>query len=261
MSGGHVHYVIVEGGRHQVWSRHRGCRSLFDDLLAGPDGAVAFVREQEGGTPDFWMNALWWNGLVLIDLPRRRLMVYNDRMDWSIPELRAWLRLMRRRWNRWEVTWAPRGLFEAMEYLGLPYATVPDLDRPAAPLRRQWAMPPTEDDDLGFVARCLIATRGERLSFGGMWTCGLDEPLLAGPEALLAEQEEALPFAALDAVPWNGAYVDAPARRLDWWAIDCPLDLRELERRWAGWTLTDHGDAYEKVAALIGPELVIDVVP
>ncbi|GAA1784486.1 hypothetical protein GCM10009735_14460 [Actinomadura chokoriensis] len=31
--------------------------------------------------------------------------------------------------------------------------------------------------------------------------------------------------------------------------------------RWRGWTLTDHGDAYEEVAALIGPELRIEPPP
>ena len=29
--------------------------------------------------------------------------------------------------------------------------------------------------------------------------------------------------------------------------------------RWPGWELTDHGDAFEEVAALVGPELLLDV--
>jgi hypothetical protein len=256
MSGGTMHYVLVEGDRHRVWRRCRGARSLFGDLLWGPDRTVAFIQEQEGGAPDSWPESIRCEGVVLVDVRRRRMLVYTDRMDWTIPELRKWLKVLRARWKRWEVAWAPRGGYEVMDYLGLPYGTA------AAPwpLRRQWAQAPAEADDLSIVASNLIAVRNGRLSFCGSWCCGLEEPLLAGPGALMAEQDEAVPFAVLEAVPWNGAYVDAEHRRLHWWAVDCRLGLGDLERAWPGWTLRDHGDAYEEVAALIGPELLIDVM-
>jgi hypothetical protein len=266
MSGGHAHYVIVDDAGHRVWSRNRGARTLYHDVLTGPDHMIAFVHDQEGGHHDFWMNAVWWQGVALLDLPERHLLVHTvehipgrDRRT-SLLEVRAWLRLVVSAWPGWRVTWASRGLHEIMDHLGLPYDTVlylgESLDLPPA-----WALALTEDDDLSIVAEAVIAVRGDdgRLSFGGVWSTGLDVPLLAGPERLLSPQDEAWPFAALDAVPWSGAYVDAPNRTLDWWSLDCSLDPRELAARWAGWRLTSHEDRFEDVARLVGPELVLDV--
>ncbi|MFI6710074.1 hypothetical protein ACIBF7_26800 [Nonomuraea sp. NPDC050478] len=264
MSGGHAHYVIVDGSGHRVWSRDRAAETLYHDLLRGPDRVIAFIREQRGGHRDHWMNSIWWQGVALLDLPARRLLVHTD--QWipgpdrhtSVLEVRAWLRLVAALWPGWTVTWAARGLHQVMDYLALPYDTVLYLDETPAP-RARWAQAPAEDD-LSAVADVLIAARdGERLSFGGWWAAGLAEPLLAGPGVLLTPQEEAVPFAALENVPWNGLYVDAPGRRLDWWSLDCSLDPRDLPARWPGWELTDHGDAFEEVAALIGPELLLDV--
>ncbi|MFI7106182.1 hypothetical protein ACIBK9_07755 [Nonomuraea sp. NPDC050227] len=39
-------------------------------------------------------------------------------------------------------------------------------------------------------------------------------------------RERATPFAALEAVPWNGVHLDAAARTLDWWSLDCSLPRR-----------------------------------
>ncbi|MFF4237951.1 hypothetical protein ACFYYL_18915 [Actinomadura geliboluensis] len=67
--GGHAHYVIVDRDGHRVWSRHRGTYTLWHDLLRGPDGTIAFIEGQEGGTADFWMNSVWWNAVLLDDPP------------------------------------------------------------------------------------------------------------------------------------------------------------------------------------------------
>ncbi|HLU75913.1 MAG TPA: hypothetical protein VKZ82_27300 [Nonomuraea sp.] len=265
MGGGHAHYVVVDGAGHRVWSRHRAAEDLYGDLLRGPDAMMAFIREQKGGHRDFWMNALLWHGVALLDLRRRLLLVQTyqwipGREVTSVLEIRAWLRLVRAAWPGWTVTWVPRGLHQVMEYLGLPYETVLDMNARQAP-RADWALAPVQEDDLSVSADVVIAVRDVegRLSFGGWWCGGLDEPLMAGPEVLLIPQDEAVPFAVLESVSWSGLYVDAPRRRLDWWSLDWPLDPRELPVRWPGWELTDHGDAFEEVAALVGPELLLDV--
>lgn len=266
MGGGHAHYVIVDSAGHRVWSRHRGALTLYHDLLKGPERMIAFVHDQEGGHRDFWMNSIWWQGVTLLDLRERRLLVHTDQhipgrhRRTSVLEIRAWLRLVAARWPGWQVTWASRGLHHIMDYLDMPYDTVLYLDEPLD-LPARWAQAPTEDDDLSLVAQAVIAIRDfdERLSFCGWWATGLDTPLLAGPEKLLSPQSETVPFAALDAIPWSGVYLDAPNRTLDWWALDCSLDLRELAARWSGWRLTDHGDRFEEVATLVGPELLLDV--
>lgn len=260
MSGGHAHYVIIDRAGHRVWSRDRGARTLQTDVLAGPERTIAFVRAQDGGSPDFWMNSVWWRAVLLLDLRHRRMLVQivDDVCAPSVPEVRAWLRTVRGVWPGWDVRWAPRGLHEVMDYLGLPYDTVRYLDDPPPPLAGQWASPPNGDDPTE-IPETLIAVRdGQgRLSLASTWVLTPDAALLAGPEALLVPQERATDMAVLEGVPWNGLHVDAPARRADWWATDLPLDLRRLPALWPGWTLTDHGDAYEEVTALIGPALLI----
>lgn len=267
MSGGHAHYVIAEGGAHRVWCRGRGAHTLHHDVLWGPERTIAFIRDQDGGTPDFWMNSVWWQAVALIDLDRRRLLVHTDQCingpdrATSVPEIRAWLRLVAALWPRWHVTWAAQSLHEVMEHLGLPYDTVRYLDDPPFPLRDQWAGPPVDDEDGPAEAVLAIRDAAGGLTFGGWSATTLADPLRAGPGALLTPQDEAAPFAAMDTVPWSGAYVDAPARRLDYWSADCPLAPAHLDAPWRGWTVTDHGDAYEEVAALIGPEILIDTGP
>ncbi|XVQ14397.1 hypothetical protein ACQP1W_18205 [Spirillospora sp. CA-255316] len=265
MGGGHAHYVIVDGREHRVWSRRHGAHTLFHDVMWGPERTIDFIQGQFGGTSDSWMNSVWWEGVALLHVRRRRMLVHTwedvpgPRRDTSVLEIRAWLRITRALWPRWEVSWAARELFEVMDHLGLPYDTVLYLDEPPPPLRTQWAQPPTEDDDLSCVALTLVAVRDAsgRLSFSGLWGAAMEGPLLAGPDVMLLPQEESIPFAVLEAVPRNGAYIDATARRLHWWSLDCPHDPRAAARTWAGWTLVDHGDAFEEVVDVIGPELLL----
>jgi hypothetical protein len=261
MSGGHAHYVIADRDGHRVWSRIRGAYTLWHDVLRGPDATIGFIRDQKGGTADFWMNSVWWNAVLLLDLPRRTMLVHvmDDVRDPSIPEIRVWLRVVRALWPGWEVTWATRSLHAVMEYLGLPYGTVTYLDDPPFPQRPQWGGAPVEDEDLSVVAETLVAVRTESgVGFAGDWGQRMSDVLLAGPDVLLVPQREATASAAMEAVPNNGLLVDAPNRRADWWASDLPIGADALPGPWQGWTLTDHGDAYEEVAALIGPELLIE---
>ncbi|MFC5754736.1 hypothetical protein [Actinomadura rugatobispora] len=265
MGGGHAHYVIVDGKELGVWWRRRGAHTLFHDVMWGPDRTIDFIRSQSGGTSASWMNSVWWEGVALLDLRRRRMLVHSGQdvagpqRDTSVLEIRAWLRVAHALWPRWTVTWAARELFEVMDYLGLPYDTVLYLDEPPRPQRVQWALPPAEDDDLSCVALTLVAVRDAsgRLSFSGLWCDGMEGPLLAGPEIMLVPQEESVPFAALESVPRNGVYIDATTRRLDWWSLDAPHDPRTAARTWTGWTLIDHGDAFEEVIDLIGPEILL----
>ncbi|MGI5162821.1 hypothetical protein ACQEU3_00480 [Spirillospora sp. CA-253888] len=114
MGGGHAHYVIMDGDGHRVWSRRRGAYDIFRDLTLGPERMVSFIRAQDGGTPDDWMNSVWWEGAVLLDLRRRLLLVHTNQempglpCDTSIPHIRAWLGLVGSRWPGWRVTWAAR---------------------------------------------------------------------------------------------------------------------------------------------------------
>ncbi|MFC9975465.1 hypothetical protein ACFVH6_31700 [Spirillospora sp. NPDC127200] len=268
MSGGHAHYVIVDRDGHRVWYRHRGACDLFRDLLLGPERMASLIRAQDGGSPDDWMNSVWWQGVALLDLRRRLLLVHTDQEmsgldgDTSVPQIRAWLGLVGSRWPGWRVAWAARGLFEVMDYLGLPYDTVRYLDDPPPPVRGQWAYEVADEDDPTVVAHALVAVRDAsgRLSFAGWWGDHLGPLLLAGPEPLLVPQDRASEFAVLEGVPYSGLLLDARERRADWWSVDCPHDSRLPPARWPGWTLTDHGDAYEEVAALIGPEVLIDAL-
>ncbi|MFI6582649.1 hypothetical protein [Embleya sp. NPDC050493] len=267
MGGGHAHHVIVDRGGHRVWSQERGAWRLYADLLRGPVEFPRFVRTLPGGTPDFWMNSVRWQGVVLVDLPRRRLFVHstaeiapNFGAPCDLPEIRAWLGMLRQAWSGWEVAWIARGLYEVMDRLGLPYPTVAYLDDPPRGLARQWALAPTEDDDPGRVGRvlCAVRSRDGALSFAGSWARDMADHLCAGPDAHLRSQHDVADFTVLESVPWSGLHLDAPNRRLDWWSLDTPLDPARLPQAWEGWTLTDHGDAYEDVVRLIGPELLID---
>ncbi|MEU8122114.1 hypothetical protein AB0C21_25695 [Spirillospora sp. NPDC049024] len=262
MTGGHAHYVIVDRTGHRVWSRHRGAYTLWHDVLAGPERTVEFVRAQDGGTPDFWMNSVWWNGVLMLDLRHRRMLVhiFDDLRDPDVVALRAWLGIVRALWPGWDVTWATRSLHEVMEYLGLPYDTVLYLDDPPHPPGEQWGWPPEDDEEPSTRPETLIAVRDATgaLALNGDWALRLSDYLLAGPDVLLLPQEAATRSAALGAVPNSGLYLDAVKRRADWWSTDLPLDPRRLPALWQGWTLTDHGDAYEDVAALVGPNLLLE---
>ncbi|MGI5325959.1 hypothetical protein [Actinomadura nitritigenes] len=125
-----------------------------------PDRTIAFVRAQDRGSLDFWMNSVWWRAVLLLDLRHRRMLVQiaDDVCAPSVPEIRAWLRTVRGVWPGWDVRWAPRGLHEVMDYLGLPYDTVRYLDDPPPPLAGQWASPPNGDDPTE-MPETLIAVR------------------------------------------------------------------------------------------------------
>ncbi|RFU40844.1 hypothetical protein DZF91_15035 [Actinomadura logoneensis] len=94
--------------------------------------------------------------------------------------------------------------------------------------------------------------------FAGRWSPGLEQVLLAGPGVVLAERHRGQQSAVLEAIPWSGICMDVPRRRLDWWSLECAIEVEAVNARWPGWTLTDHGDRFEDVTPLAGPELLID---
>ncbi|MCP2342219.1 hypothetical protein [Actinomadura rupiterrae] len=250
--------MTVQEDGYRVVGRRRGTRSLFWELLAGPEGFDA--EGEECG----WVNAIWWNGVVLLD-ERHRLLLVHLADDPPFPrgdllEVRAWLEAVAARWPRWRVEWAARGLRQVLDYLRLPYDAVPDLEDVSQPVRAGWADSPTEDDDFGRVAPVLVAV-GEGDTgdwFAGYWAPGLEQILLAGPDVVVGERHQGQRSAVLEAVPWSGVYVDVPGQRLDWWSLQCGTEAPAVAARWPGWTLTDHGDRFEDVADLIGSELCID---
>ncbi len=113
--GSRASYVIVQDGRPEAYFARWGGQTVDQALVAGPQGAVEFIRLCEAA--DDIMDNIWAEGGIAIDLDRKVLRFFSWMMKPS--HLRRVLRpAIQAIWAGLDVAWAEHGIVDIASHFG-----------------------------------------------------------------------------------------------------------------------------------------------
>jgi hypothetical protein len=276
--GQRANIVVIQDGTYDLYYCHWCAVSLAADLFWGPEPAVAFARNQldarslgpeipmrrpdlssrSAGEPrepgaEGWLDDQWAEGGAVIDLDCRVLVLFGgDDISWDVPLRRLYLKLLRQVWSGWEIRWAPLGILDLADYVGLPRKLVMSRAQPDARLlaglvspRRPITIGSTllENQEMR-----LFPLRGDVLEF-----------LCAGPRLVESAREES-GYASMPLDEWGswlpmgGFHIDVHRRRVEYWsARTLSAEPETLAAgKWPGWRLHWLEDNFEAQLARLG---------
>ena len=241
--GSRAHYVVVTADGWELYYSHWGATTILRDLVWSPEIALAFIRSQAACSRDDWMDDVWCEAAALVDVHRRKLLVFGGERE--LAERRLWLGLMERTWANWGIRWADEGLGEVVDYLGVDRATVRGRRVPER-VELGWDVLDGVDWSIAVVS----------LHTGGVLRVhqspnSIDELLMVGPR-LLELASDPHPAITLSSMPTGGAHIDLDRRSLLWWSEACVMDMPEaVARAWSDFAVTFTGHQYELQLAVV----------
>lgn len=129
--GMRANYVLKSGDRYTIHYDHWSATVIFRQLLHGPIGLADHIA---GLKPDgALMNDVWAEAALIMDLDRKRVLIWGDDEGLEWPALRDYFLEMVRSciWQGWEIRLAERGQYSIATYLGVPAEQVmTDRDSP-----------------------------------------------------------------------------------------------------------------------------------
>lgn len=259
--GHRANLVIVDSDGWRHYFAKSAANGIYQQLAAGPQVALAFVRDQEQLAPGAgWLDDVWAEGGVVIDTVARRLLWYGNDVMIELPLRRMFFRLLNETWPGWRVDWAYDGIGDIAAYVGVDREAVRALDMDeltavpavAYELDEMMLLDPAQPmtDEQGAYDLVTVYTGGENRAWVLGW--GYDtQHAWVGPDIL--EQLPGPGFTSLRLAerPGAGMHIDVPARSIGVWTSNiCPgLLQEELQARWPGWRTTFWHDQYERQLA------------
>lgn len=268
--GNRANYVLIEGGRPEIYFSRWGAPSIPAVLLSGPETTIAYVRALI--PDDDLQDCVWAEGGVVLNLDRRELLFFGGGRIETTPYLRRPLLLaLRACWPGWSVEWARFGIADLALSLGWEVGKVLDTE--------------FDDPKLLHSSDPLIHERAVRVAyelkhtksiFSVQWSDGdvldywlaplTDAALSLGPrllELLKGLLTTALPREWDANIPGSGAFVDATTQAIWTWdrgELD-PRKLAAIARRWPGWHVDGHVEGLVRQVLLSGRDPAAVTLP
>ena len=125
--GNRANFVIVKDQDWQLYYSHwAGCR-ILDALIGGPELALRYAESLRQRAKDQWVDPVWADGGVLVDLDRRRVLFFGDELMVEMAERRALMSALPDLWSGWQAEcWQDR--FEEQALRCRCALRIPELD-------------------------------------------------------------------------------------------------------------------------------------
>jgi hypothetical protein len=281
--GVRANFVIVDGQRLELYYDHWGAQGMSRDLvLDGAEATLARVRQmgsRDPSSPGHWLDDIWAEGMLVLDLPQRRLFWFDS--DGMCPRLAAYL--IERTWDGWKAVWSPGGTRGILHVLGIdpgpvlgdgagaPSLARHELRKLDTRARRGPAALGTPFSDAN-TRLMILSVRFEDASVwpvtarmwledlsGWHWDSVVRQVARARAAGRRGGGKNGAWFidsdCAQDGWAQYGAHVDVTARRLWWWSAHRPWtgdryrswtgSFHSFARNWPGFEITTLGDHYE----------------
>src|SRR5258708_37243128 len=96
--------LLVENNSYKLFYCHWCANTLPHDVFWGPEYAIPFVTKQRVIDENDWLDEVWAEGGVVIDLSRRVLLVFGgEDILYDIPLRRLYFALLQEIWIEWDV--------------------------------------------------------------------------------------------------------------------------------------------------------------
>lgn len=251
--GHRAQLVLVENNNYRLFECHWCAKNISADIFWGVQYAVPYIRDQKPVNNDNWMDHVWAEGGVLVDLDRQYLLIYgSELLELDIPLQRIYIELLQESWTGWNVQWAYDGIADLGAYVGLSKRQFLSNSTSVTP---PWAeFPLVREGDHRQINIIGSFIFDDQTSESAAHILPLDELrasdlLCYGPGIVeLAKQalgSDVVSLQDADEFPVAGFHIDVPAKRVEFWSADDPGVLETLLPLWPGWELFWLKDNFE----------------
>lgn len=229
-----ANFVVIRDGKPTLYHDSWCGREVDLVLFWGLHDARDFIETRDPS--DEWLNEVWADGAAVLDEDRRVLTWFGgDGVGLGLAGRRAYLELMRGRWEGWDVRWAYEGIADIARLAGHPVDAVLDPRREPYPFA------------LKSGGEALLTLRvGGRAAWRRIsgWVDGLEEGPGLVPK-LLELPRDTSPLVG-GKMPSLGLHLDVDKRTLHYWHDDsAPAIEARVAAAWPGWQTTYLRDEVE----------------
>lgn len=244
--GHRANLVIVRNHSYELYYSHWCATTLPEDLFWGEPYAVQFIEAQRRVDETEWLDDVWAEGGVVLDLEKKKLLFYGgEDLHYDLPLRQLFLKLMRQVWDGWEINWAHEGIVDLASYVGYPKEKVltgrnkeANDASLAPPEKKHWV------DTVGSVK----FSQSELLLFP--LSGAVEKYLVNGPE-MVKRINKSFGYKSLALAEWTeyfpqaGFHIDVEQKRVEFWhADDIPNISQIMKEIWTDWAVIDYGNDY-----------------
>jgi hypothetical protein len=234
--GNRANFVVVKDQDWQLFYSHwAGCRML-DALVAGPQYAVRYAQSLRRCAKDEWVDPLWADGGVVVDLDRRRLLFFGDELMVDMPERRAMMTVLAAVWPDYAIGWAYDGTAELAGYVGAELRPQEWEDRPGIRLA---------SDRNSLCHLVSVVDETGQIRMWPLWWGDLSKAW-HGPALLELLPGRGVGRLELGKIPEGGLHIDITQRMVGaWQTADAMGIFQALPELWSGWRTECWEDRFE----------------
>lgn len=123
--GQRANLIILHNKSYELYYSHWCANTLPNDLFWGEQYAIPYIRMQKKVNESNWLDDVWAEGGVVVDLDQRNLLLYGgEDILYDIPLRNLFLQLMKVLWQGWTIEWALEGIAAMAAYVGYPVEKV-----------------------------------------------------------------------------------------------------------------------------------------
>ncbi len=254
--------IVNDASSYELYYCHWCANHIPHDVFWGPQYALSYIGQQQTVSENHWLDEIWAEGGVLVDLTRQNLLLYGgESLMFDIPLRRLYLELLSIVWDGWAIIWAHDGIGEIAEDVGLDRRDFFKRDDEfyTDPLSLN---PPREKKYTSIVGSVVFEDQSLRLfplnglrvsEYLGYGCDYLVEAARSNPGVDHLSLHEWLESAEF---PLGGFHVDVGQKRLTFWSADDPGVEDLIIELYRGWDLIWLHDGYEAQIALTRGKLM-----
>lgn len=255
--GQRANLIILQNDKYELYYNHWCANTLPHEMFWGEQYAVPYIRMQKRVDDSDWLDDVWAEGGVVVDLDRKCLLLYGgEDILYDIPLRNLFLRLMTALWQGWKIKWAFEGIAEMADYVGYTREKV------IAARKEERAnctfYPPDEKKWMDLIASVAFASNQVRL----FPLEGQVEPYLLAGSDVIDPVNHSSGYETFNIGEWTkrfpcgGFHIDIVNRRFSYWDAYIRVHSNQtIQSRWPGWEIVNLNSDYEAHAAATGGRL------
>jgi hypothetical protein len=259
--GQRANLIIVQNNSYDLYYSHWCANTLPTDLFWGPQYAIAFIEMQTKVDESGWLNDVWAEGGVVLDLGKKKLLFYGgEDILYDVSLRRLLISLMQITWHGWEIKWANEGITDLASYVGYPIENV--LTEHEIRTIDLVLAPPEEKDWVDTVASVRFSDDEVLLFplYDGF------KVLSIGPR-MVEKINKSYGYRQIRLSEWThnfplgGFHINIPDKRVEFWHSDAmPNIFQHLSSAWSDWTVLDNESNYESQASSTNGQLEFQTI-
>lgn len=258
--GQRANLVIVHNNDYELYYNHWCANSMPEKVFWGPMHTRQFIENQEKVSKTEWLDDIWAEGGVVMDLDRQHLLFFGgEDMMYDIQLRRLFIQLMGKVWTGWQINWTEEGILNMARYVGVSAEHVlsPRRDTESRLLQ------PIGAGNFVDGAASIQFNERELLLF----PVGMDtkEYLYSGPQ-IVEHLDKSHGYSRMvwkdwayqNEIPNSGFHIDLMTQTLQFWHAEAiPNILAIIQDSWPGWSISRFADHYHSQIAAAKGRLII----